>query len=92
MKLSFEIRNKINNHATGKVSIILLMLVIVISCEKVNDVPDYNPPADHTIGKDGFMHKNGLNQPLDNCVSCHGADLNGGTTGVSCYECHGKKW
>ena len=50
------------------------------------------PPADHTLSKDGFMHKSGLEQPLVNCVSCHGSDLTGGTTGVSCFECHGTKW
>ena len=92
MKLLFEIKNKIKNRAKEMTSIILLMLVVIISCEKENDLSDYNPPADHAISKDGFMHKSGLNQPLDNCVSCHGADLKGGTTGVSCYECHGKKW
>ncbi len=27
-----------------------------------------------------------------NCASCHGSDLRGGDSGVSCYECHGKKW
>jgi hypothetical protein len=92
MKLLFEIKNKIKDRAKGMTSIILLMLVLIISCEKENDLSNYNPPADHAISKDGFMHKSGLNQPLDNCVSCHGADLKGGTTGVSCYECHGKKW
>ncbi len=53
---------------------------------------DYDPPADHSKSKDGFMHKSGLNDPLQNCTSCHGDNLEGGTSGVSCYECHGKKW
>lgn len=52
----------------------------------------YDPPADHTISKDGAKHKSGLNSPLENCISCHGTDLKGGTSGVSCYECHGVKW
>jgi mono/diheme cytochrome c family protein len=72
-------------------SIIMLMLLLGISCEKKNGT-DYNPPADHTISKDGVMHKSGLKEPLDNCISCHGDDLRGGTSGVSCYECHGKEW
>ncbi len=73
------------------VFLVLVMVVLFIGCENTND-PKYNPPADHTISQDGFMHKSGLNQPLTNCVSCHGADLRGGTTGVSCFECHSTKW
>jgi mono/diheme cytochrome c family protein len=42
--------------------------------------------------KGGTYHKPGLNDPLTNCVACHGADLRGGTTGVSCFKCHGQKW
>lgn len=79
------------NHTSAKVSVILVLIVLFIGCEKASD-SKYNPPADHTISKDGFMHKSGLNQPLVNCVSCHGSDLKGGTTGVSCFECHGTKW
>ena len=61
------------------------------ACEKVQG-PDYNPPPDHTLSKDGYLHKTGLDTPLQNCLSCHGADLSGGTSGVSCFECHGTKW
>ena len=75
-----------------KILILLLFVVLMSSCEKTNDIPKYSPPADHTISKDGSMHKSGLNQPLTNCVSCHGTDLKGGTVGVSCYECHSKQW
>ena len=92
MKIPFKNKNRTIAHAAEKVSILLLMLIIIMACEKTNDLPDYNPPADHTISNDGFMHRSGLNQPLTNCVSCHGSDLKGGTTGVSCYECHGKEW
>jgi cytochrome c553 len=84
-------RNKMKKHLLEKVSMILLMLVLIIGCEKTNN-SKYTPPADHTISKDGFMHKSGLDQPLTNCISCHGSDLEGGTTGVSCFECHGKEW
>ena len=79
------------NLAAKKLSLLLLVFAVVMACEKEND-PTYNPPADHTIGKDGFMHKSGLEQPLTNCVDCHGSDLKGGTTGVSCFECHGTAW
>ena len=92
MKIPFKNKNKTKAHAAEKVWILFLMLIIIIACEKTNDLPHYTPPADHTISKDGFLHKSGLDQPLTNCVSCHGSDLKGGTTGVSCYECHSKKW
>ena len=92
MKIPYKNKNKTIAQTAGKVSILFLMLILIIACEKTNDLPDYTPPADHTISKDGFLHKTGLDQPLTNCVSCHGSDLQGGTTGVSCYECHGKEW
>jgi len=79
------------NYVSIKVSIMLLMLALTIGCEKTNN-SQYNPPADHSISKDGYMHKSGLDQPILNCVSCHGSDLTGGTSGVSCFECHGTKW
>ena len=79
---------------TGKLSVLIICILFVMinSCTKTIDLPQYSPPADHTISKNGTMHKSGLDQPLTNCVSCHGSDLSGGTTGVSCYECHGRKW
>jgi len=92
MKILNEIINNMKGRTAGKVLILLLMLGLVIACEKTNDLPKYNPPADHTISKDGFMHRSGLEQPLTNCAGCHGSDLKGGTVGVSCYDCHGKKW
>jgi hypothetical protein len=79
------------NHTAVKVSMMLLTIALIIGCEKSND-SKHNPPSDHTISKEGFMHKSGLEQPLVNCVSCHGSDLKGGTVGVSCFECHGTKW
>jgi len=91
MNVQLKNGNNMKNHASIKVSMMLLMLILFIGCEKTGD-SRYNPPADHSISKDGYMHKSGLDQPLTNCVSCHGSDLNGGTTGVSCFECHGTKW
>jgi len=70
----------------------LFLFLIVVSCETTGDHPQYNPPADHSVNKDGVMHKSGLSEPEQNCTTCHGADLQGGTAQVSCYECHGKKW
>ena len=90
MKIPFK--NKTKAHAAETLWILFLLFILIIACEKTDDSPKYTPPADHTISKDGFLHKSGLDQPLTNCVSCHGSDLKGGTSGVSCYECHGKEW
>lgn len=69
---------------------VIVYLVIFIGCSKSK----YDAPADHTISKDGAMHKPGLNLPYQNsCTSCHGEDLRGGTdAAVSCFECHGQLW
>jgi len=87
---------KIMNYS-GKLKVLSVLTIVLLafmisSCEKSNNNPQYNPPADHTISNDGYMHKPGLQQPLVNCIACHGADLKGGTVGVSCYECHGQQW
>jgi len=49
-------------------------------------------PEGHTVSKNGTYHKPGLENPTVNCVGCHGADLRGGSAGVSCFKCHGQKW
>jgi hypothetical protein len=47
----------------------------------------------HTVSKGGVAHAPGLNDPAQNCATCHGADLRGGANGEpSCFSCHGKKW
>ena len=52
-----------------------------------------NPPATHTVIQDGVAHAPGLNDPTQNCTTCHGADLRGGPDGQpSCFSCHGQKW
>jgi mono/diheme cytochrome c family protein len=57
------------------------------STESPTDVP-----PDHTVNKGGALHKSGLENPEQNCVVCHGSNLQGGTSGVSCFKCHGKRW
>jgi hypothetical protein len=41
----------------------------------------------HDVNKGGVMHHFGLEDPLHNCIECHGANLQGGK-GPSCYSCH----
>ena len=50
-------------------------------------------PEGHTVMKSGVAHAPGLNNPLANCTTCHGANLQGGEAGQpSCTSCHGVKW
>lgn len=73
--------------------LLLFLLLLTLGCSSpTENQSKYDAPEDHTVKKSGAMHKPGLNSPEDNCTTCHGDDLRGGTTGVSCYECHGKKW
>ena len=44
-------------------------------------------PPGHTDNQSGVWHRPGKEDPLTNCVACHGSDLRGGT-GPSCYSCH----
>ena len=44
-------------------------------------------PPDHTENQNGVWHRTGKENPLANCVACHGSDLRGGS-GPSCYTCH----
>ncbi|HID40211.1 MAG TPA: hypothetical protein EYP36_11960 [Calditrichaeota bacterium] len=75
-----------------KISILILFAFLITCSEPTANKSKYNPPDDHTVVEDGIKHKPGLKDPLKNCISCHGKDLKGGNVGVSCYECHGKKW
>lgn len=54
----------------------------------VDSDADSSTPADHTEDNGGALHRPGKEDPLSSCVACHGADLAGGGTAVSCYGCH----
>ena len=70
----------------------LVALNFVAGCSDEDEYPQYNPPSDHTINNEGVLHKSGLSDPLSDCIACHGIDLKGGTSQVSCYRCHGREW
>ena len=63
-------------------------VALEVVAEVVQDVG--TAPAGHTDSQKGVMHHTGKDDPLANCVSCHGAKLKGGT-GPSCYTCHNSK-
>jgi hypothetical protein len=74
-----------------KYIISFVTIIFIIACSSSTD-PNSSAPSDHTINKDGVLHKSGLNDPEKNCTSCHGANLQGGESAPSCYKCHNKKW
>ncbi len=68
--------------------------VVVLSCSgSENPVSSNLPPANHTVPQGGRLHAQGLATPQENCASCHGQDLRGGSNGEpSCFQCHGEIW
>ncbi len=64
-----------------------LILALATGCKE-----DSEAPSDHTISKNGSMHKPGLYDPENECTGCHGASLRGGGEAPSCYSCHSQKW
>jgi len=78
--------------STGVAALVLALLLGPAACSDSGTSPE-NRPEGHTVGKGGAAHAPGLNDPLANCVTCHGADLRGGPAGQpSCFTCHGEKW
>jgi hypothetical protein len=71
---------------------LLLSSLFLAGCSDSSTVPD-DAPEGHTLMKGGAAHASGLNNPTQNCTSCHGIDLRGGPSGQpSCFLCHGEKW
>jgi hypothetical protein len=47
----------------------------------------------HDVQFNGIGHAQGMCDPLNNCAACHGANLQGGSSGQpSCTQCHGALW
>lgn len=49
----------------------------------------YHPPVWMTIQAEGSHGDEVLTLGLQECLKCHGDDLTGGISEVSCFECHG---
>jgi len=78
-----------------EVAAILVVLALstgTLACSDSSTGPS-DAPEGHTVFKSGVAHAPGLNNPLQNCTTCHGANLQGGADGQpSCTSCHGVKW
>ena len=59
----------------------------------INGIIDYVGGGNHPSGwASGDQHGVAANQNLGLCKTCHGADLTGGSAGISCYSCHAAGW
>lgn len=72
-------------------SVVAIFSLLPLSCS--DSTAPANAPEGHTVVKSGVAHAPGLNNPLQNCTSCHGSNLQGGSEGQpACTSCHGVKW
>jgi Planctomycete cytochrome C len=80
--------------ALGAEKIVVIRNWIVDGASEACDDPDsggrdpYHPDGWEDPANHGMAAK--LSE--DDCVSCHGTDLGGGGTGVSCDDCHEEGW
>jgi hypothetical protein len=76
-----------------KATLYLLLTILIAFMVSCTEDADPLPSVTHP---DGWMNKYAENfhgtkdQTIGSqtCSSCHGSDYNGGTSGVSCYDCH----
>ena len=74
-----------------RIAWLLALAVLILACDSPTDPA--NAPEGHTDVKGGAAHAPGSNNPLVNCISCHGPTLEGGDDGEpSCFSCHGRVW
>jgi len=74
---------------------IFVLIYSVSNCKSIDNDDDNGLCHEldgHNVSEDGSCHKEGLYDPLNNCVECHGPDLTGTENAPSCYKCHGKEW
>ena len=70
-----------------------LLLLIGIAALTGCSTPDDQAPFDGDTGKHPSdwvyaKHPAASNEDINACMECHGADLSGGMSGVSCSQCH----
>lgn len=72
--------------------IILLVIILIGACStEKSPVKSNVHPDGWTVYDSGNFHAEKIKQVgYHNCQSCHGADLKGGKSGVTCYRpgCH----
>jgi len=67
----------------------LALIIVMMSCKTVKEQPALGPhPEGWMDPASANFHGIPAQRDTDDCRQCHGQDLHGGSSGVSCYQCH----
>ncbi|MBN2008715.1 cytochrome c3 family protein [candidate division KSB1 bacterium] len=68
----------------------LVGFICIVGCSENKTPIDSvsHPEGWNTSGSDVFHGTKVLEVGYSSCKSCHGTDLQGGKTGIGCFECH----
>ncbi|MBL7052243.1 MAG: hypothetical protein ISS00_00670 [Candidatus Marinimicrobia bacterium] len=72
-----------------KTFLLIVIGLLFLQCTEKNKITVH--PDDWTIANSEDFHGFALHKGWDgieSCKSCHGSQFNGGTSGISCYQCH----
>ncbi len=68
---------------------VLLSALLLGGCGDTNSKVVFSPDSGHKAGWK-LEHNVAARDDLEQCMECHGKDLLGGTSSVSCLKCHAK--
>lgn len=73
------------------IGFIFVLAIFLYSCSEKQDALDVgtHPEGWNNPQSEIFHAKTVVEAGSENCQDCHGTDYLGGTSGVSCYQCHG---
>jgi predicted CxxxxCH...CXXCH cytochrome family protein len=75
--------------ACGRAFLFSLLAVIAAGCGTSNDQSGFDPDTQkHIADWVRIKHSSVARADISSCTECHGADLQGGISGVSCESCH----
>lgn len=75
--------------AISRLSLLLSFVVLVAAgCGTPNDQSAFDPDTNKHVAGWILAHPPAAQENIDSCKECHGEDLLGGISGVSCSSCH----
>jgi hypothetical protein len=68
----------------------LFLVVLIWSCaDEITPPPSVTHPAEwNTLNSAEFHGNKAMTAGYESCITCHGSDYRGGSSGTSCYTCH----